>query len=151
MSLAALSQEYSPGGMSPTPGPSPPPVIPTQSNKRDSFLRCCQNLQKWGIPVLPDMYSAATVASHLQEYNDDAFQHKRQQALEQTLRQRLIWVCYRGRYLWPAILYDNYRQLIHDEDLAVNVWFNILTLYIHLWNSSAHPPDTVLYSTRINL
>jgi hypothetical protein len=71
------------------------------------------------------MYSAATVASHLQEYNDDAFQHKRQQALEQTLRHRLIWVCYRGRYLWPAILYDNYRQLIHDEDLAVNVWFNI--------------------------
>jgi hypothetical protein len=37
----------------------------------------------------------------------------------------LVWVKYKNQYWWPAILYDNYRQLLDDESLMRHVWYRI--------------------------
>ena len=129
MSLAALAKDVSPLhiptlGSPPLP-PPPPRETHTQWLEQDTYHRCCHHLHKWGVPVPSDTYHSAITSSQANEENaEDIFRHKRQ-VLEQTLKQRLIWIRYRGRYLWPAILYDNYRQLIHDENLSTNVWFKL--------------------------
>jgi len=126
--VEASSLSWQVGGQSVSvetpPEPLPPPGVITaprsQCFQHASFVRCCQHLRKWGIPFSPNIYK--TGKSPL---DDQTAVRRERQVLEQILKKRLVWIRYRGRYLWPAILYDNYRQLIHDEHLSVNVWYRI--------------------------
>ena len=113
----------------------PPQWIP-----KDSFLYRRKKFEQWGIPLAPEMKK--TTAQRLQpRYKAMA---REQYMLEQILQERLVWIKYQHKYWWPAIVYDNYRQLLDDETLMEHVWYRIPLFWQRLHLAVAvvfHPQD----------
>jgi hypothetical protein len=97
---------------------------PTQWILKDSFLHRRLKFEQWGVPISKDMKKNTARRLHSSYSKSSALQLEKA-ALETALQERLVWIRYQDKYWWPAIVYDNYRQLIHDETLSKNVWYRM--------------------------
>ncbi len=94
---------------------------PDQWIQKDSFLHRRKKLEQWGIPLPKEIKK--TTLRRLQTRRN-VREHEKI-LIEETLQERLVWIKYQNKYWWPAIRYDNYRQLLQDESLSEHVWYRL--------------------------
>jgi hypothetical protein len=85
---------------------APPEESADNAHSLESLQQRHKGLKKWGIP------------------------HKSSSPSEVILLERLVWVRYRQRYWWPAIMYKNYKEIAQQASQVWNQLFVGKRLYL---------------------